>query len=158
MENKIFLYLLFCPVLGMTQQNVVANGGNATGSGGSLSYSVGQIDYKTISGSNHTMTLGVQQPFEIYTVSNEEISLLSLTMYPNPTENGCILNFDAKSFDPTQFKYEITDADGKRLSEGAVQMNKQTIDFQLFKSGQFFLTIWDLKSNQKIKVFKIVKL
>ena len=58
--------LLFCTVLLLlsigalqAQEAVLSAGGNATGNGGSVSYSIGQVAY-TASGTNGTVTQGVQ--------------------------------------------------------------------------------------------------
>ena len=52
--------------LGLTglqaQESVNATGGDASGSGGSVSYSVGQITYQTHTGINGSVAEGVQQP------------------------------------------------------------------------------------------------
>ena len=59
--------------LGLTglqaQESVNATGGNALGSGGSVSYSVGQLTYQTHVGTNGSVAEGVQQPFEISVVT-----------------------------------------------------------------------------------------
>jgi len=47
------------------QQNTIAAGGLATGSGGTASYSIGQIDYITATGSGGTASQGVQQPYKL---------------------------------------------------------------------------------------------
>ena len=56
-------------LLGLTslqaQTAIIASGGNASGSGGSMSFSVGQIVYNTNSGTNASVAEGVQQPYEI---------------------------------------------------------------------------------------------
>jgi hypothetical protein len=53
-KRKSLLLLLFLSStwhFALCQKNTVAAGGDASGSGGSLSYSIGQIDYKILSGS-----------------------------------------------------------------------------------------------------------
>ena len=49
------------------QQSPTATGGEATGTGGTASYSVGQVVYTTNTGTNGSMAQGVQQPYEIST-------------------------------------------------------------------------------------------
>lgn len=70
------------------QATIPATGGNAAGSGGSVSYTVGQITCNFLSGTNGTIAQGVQQPYEISVVTAietaREISL-ECTVYPNPT-------------------------------------------------------------------------
>ena len=60
-----FLILIFCFAINSVyaQKSVVASGGKATGAGGTASFSVGQISYKSPSG--NIVSDGVQQPFEI---------------------------------------------------------------------------------------------
>jgi gliding motility-associated-like protein len=52
-----------------SQQNTIVSGGEATGSGGSLSYSIGQVVYSTYSGSTYTLIQGVQQPTIVPTLT-----------------------------------------------------------------------------------------
>jgi hypothetical protein len=56
------LFLCFSAML-LAQQGNVAAGGVATGTGGSLSYSIGQTDYIMYSSYQGSISLGLQQPF-----------------------------------------------------------------------------------------------
>ncbi len=47
------------------QSTIPTTGSTASGSGGTATYTVGQITYKTFSGTNGTVAQGVQQPYEI---------------------------------------------------------------------------------------------
>ncbi|MCK4748161.1 MAG: hypothetical protein KAT15_14025, partial [Bacteroidales bacterium] len=47
------------------QEAIPATGGEANGSGGTVSYTVGQLLYHTQSANSGTVAQGVQQPFEI---------------------------------------------------------------------------------------------
>ena len=84
----------------MAQESINATGGNASGSGGSASYSVGQIVYTTTTGTSGSVAAGVQQPFEISTVTGiEEANGINLTVtaYPNPTTD--FLTLEIKDFE-----------------------------------------------------------
>ena len=91
---------IFCALLlgiGLTakaQQANPAAGGDATGSGGSVAYSVGQIVYTTHTGTTGSVAQGVQQPYEISVVLGIENSLIDLDInaYPNPTTQKQIIN------------------------------------------------------------------
>ena len=61
MKKKILYLLLLVSFTIQAQVATVSSGGNATGAGGSSSYSVGQVVYTINSGSTHTSTQGVQQ-------------------------------------------------------------------------------------------------
>ena len=58
--KKIF-YLIFCLsfFMGYSQKETLASGGDASGSGGTVSYSIGQIAYEYRSGSNGNLNQGV---------------------------------------------------------------------------------------------------
>ena len=62
-KRKTFSCLLFCfawPLAVNAQTTIATTGGNAAGSGGSFSYTVGQISYSTVSGTNGSVAQGVQ--------------------------------------------------------------------------------------------------
>ena len=90
--------LVACLLLGTqliyAQQSIPASGADASGSGGSSSYSVGQLVYTTNTGSG-SVSQGVQQVFEFQTLSNPELTTvkLSAVTYPNPTSDYVILKF-----------------------------------------------------------------
>jgi hypothetical protein len=63
--KTLFLILAIAAVSFLkAQQSINAAGGNGTGAGGSFSYSIGQIDYTTVFGSNGSAAMGVQHPEE----------------------------------------------------------------------------------------------
>jgi hypothetical protein len=89
MKTTIMIMLFFGAFVSKTQaqQSTNSSGGNATGSGGKVSYSVGQIVYTSTAGSGGSASQGVQQPYEIFTLGIDDFSNINLTMivYPNPT-------------------------------------------------------------------------
>src|SRR5687767_5435176 len=88
-------FLLFGSVYMFAQQNTDAAGGNATGSGGSVSYSVGQIDYNYQTGSNGNLNQGLQQPYEIFISGVDDPAIqLGLSVYPNPSTNVLYLKIE----------------------------------------------------------------
>ena len=67
------------------QQATTASGGDASGSGGSVVYSVGQIVYTTNTGTTGSVLQGVQQPYETSISGLNETGInLNLSAYPNP--------------------------------------------------------------------------
>ena len=49
------------------QESANSSGGDATGSGGTIAYSIGQVVYTTNTGSNGSVAKGVQHAYEIFT-------------------------------------------------------------------------------------------
>ena len=74
--SRLKIKAFFLLGLGLTglqaQTSVNTIGGNASGSGGSASYSVGQVVYQAHSGTNASIIEGVQQPYEILVVTQIE--------------------------------------------------------------------------------------
>ena len=72
--------ILFIATIGLfAQSQTTASGGEASGSGGTVSYTVGQTAYQTNVGTGGTVTEGLQQAYEIFSVTgigNTEISLI----------------------------------------------------------------------------------
>ena len=100
MKNTILIFLSFLfsfSVKAQTSHQVLsASGGDATGSGGSVAYIVGQIVYTTHTGTTGSVSQGVEQAYEISSVSIKETSLnISMSVFPNPTSDflikkGCL--------------------------------------------------------------------
>ena len=63
------LAICSCIAIAQGQSTITATGGTGTGSGGSATYTVGQITYKTFSGTTGSVAHGVQQPYEISVVT-----------------------------------------------------------------------------------------
>jgi hypothetical protein len=152
----IFFLLGCCFAIVQGQQTIPSTGGNASGSGGSVSYTVGQILSSTISGTNGTVVQGVQQPFEISVVTairnTEEISL-KCSVYPNPTGGITKLVFESSDYENLRFR--LFDISGMLLQDKKVESIETEISLENYPSSVYFLKV--VKSNLEVKVFKIVK-
>ena len=148
------LVLLFLGLGGLQAQDAVtAAGGEASGSGGSSSYSVGQVLYTTSAGSNGIVAHGVQQAYEIFvTTGIEETNInLELSVYPNPTTNYLNLKVE----DPDKLIYQLYDLQGRMLANAEVISNSTRINLEDQPSSTYFLVV--LKENNIIKTFKVIK-
>ncbi|MCJ7450077.1 MAG: T9SS type A sorting domain-containing protein [Bacteroidales bacterium] len=158
-KKSMFCLLLlscFCYAAIHAQQTIPATGGNATGSGGSVSYTVGQITYQTISGTNGTVAQGVQQPYEISIVTaieNTEGITLEYRVYPNPTRG--LITLIIKPYDNENLKYRLYNLNGILLQDKKVESEETVISMENLSSAIYFLKV--LKDNNEIKIFKIVK-
>jgi hypothetical protein len=138
-----------------SQQTIPASGGEATGSGGTSSYSVGQLVYSTNTGSNGSITQGVQQSIELFTLSNPELTALTLTAvtYPNPTSDYIVLAL--KNSNLTGLSYVLYDLQGRIVSKGIIQQENTAIAMQKLVTGVYVLKV--NQNNQALKSFKIIK-
>ena len=115
--KKINLTVMLLLGMGITtvhaQRAVLSSGGDASGTGGSVSYSIGQIDYSYQTGSTGSINQGVQQPYEFFSVGVDENSNISLSMsaFPNPTNTSLNLVIENQLLDHLYFK--LYDVNGK---------------------------------------------
>jgi hypothetical protein len=146
--------------LGLTglqaQESVNATGGNASGGGGSASYSVGQVAYQTHTGTNGSVAQGVQQPYEISVVTAiEEAKGINLTVsaYPNPTTD--YLTLEVKEYELSNLHFQLYDMNGKLLQNAKITGNQTSIIMSNLVPATYLLKV--IAGNQSIKEFKIIK-
>jgi Putative metal-binding motif/Secretion system C-terminal sorting domain len=102
------------------QNGTVASGGNATGSGGSVSYSVGQVFYTTNSGSNGKASQGVQQVFDLIVPTFSPVAPIcygsSLSPLPTTSNNGITGSWSPAINNLATTTYTFTPDDGQFAS------------------------------------------
>jgi hypothetical protein len=155
---KLIEVLLF--VFGFTglhaQSTITASGGNASGTGGTASYSVGQIVYTKNSGTTGSAAQGVQQPYEISVITEIEKAKdinLSCSVYPNPTTD--FLTLKVMNFDKKNFSYLLYGVRGNLIETKKLTANETQISMNNRVSGPYFLKV--VQGNKEVKTFKIIK-
>ena len=135
------------------QETVTTSGGDATGTGGTASYSVGQVMYTTATGTNGSIAQGVQQPYEISVTTgvNKTTINLELSVYPNPTTDYLTLKVE----DNTELNYQIYDNHGKVIANKKVTATTSTINLESLPKATYFLNV--VNNSQVLKTFKIIK-
>jgi hypothetical protein len=135
------------------QQVIGAAGTTATTSGGSVSYTVGEIAIQTTESSSGNASEGVQQAYEIYKVGVTELALgSSINVYPNPTNGQLTLNTINLN---KNLAYELYDSQGKLIRECASFSDGHTLSISEFTNAVYYLKI--SSDNQPIQTFKIIK-
>tara|TARA_B100000767_G_scaffold274877_1_gene309372 strand:+ start:1122 stop:1610 length:489 start_codon:yes stop_codon:yes gene_type:complete len=137
------------------QQAVSASGGNAIGSGGSSSYTVGQVAFSTNIGSNGSVAQGVQIPYEFSTIVGLEATGINLELkaYPNPANN--VIHLSISDYKNGGISYRIYNIQGKLLIDNPVKENLTSILLRDFSGGVYLLNVLD--NNELIKTFRIIK-
>ena len=153
---KLTILAVFTSLSLLAQETIPAAGGNASGSGGSASYSVGQIFYSTHSGTSGSLTEGVQQPYEISVVTSiieaEGIDLV-ISAFPNPATDYLILRVD--KYDLEDIEYFLYDVNGRLLKEGNIIAGETAISMTNLVPAVYLLKVLDNK--KEIKTFRIIK-
>lgn len=138
------------------QESPTATGGDATGSGGTVAYSVGQVVYTTNTGTNGSVAQGVQQPFEISVVTAIEEAKgvsLSISAYPNPTTD--YLTLEVKDFELSTLHFQLCDMNGKLLQREKITGNQTSIVMSNLVPANYFVKV--IQGNKEVKTFKIIK-
>lgn len=153
-----FLMSLFISFLS-AQESINTSGGQANGSGGIVSYSVGQVFYITDIDATGSVAKGVQQPFEI-TVDMETIGYsninLNVSVYPNPTSDLLILSINENDYtDFTNFNCCIFDINGKLLKTEKILSNETVLNISEYAPSTYFVKV--LLNDEVVKVFKTIK-
>ena len=140
---------------GLAQKGNVAAGGSGSGSGGSVEYSIGQIDYVTVStAGTGTITQGLQQPYEIQIMTGIEFKDISLSVvaFPNPARDFVQLHISNTDFE--KYHFILTDVNGKIISENKIADEKTTIPLMDLAEGIYLIKV---SNEQQLKIFKIIK-
>lgn len=160
--KRFLLTVLFssCLLLRVNaQNNVPAAGGEAKGSGGTTSYSVGQLFYTEINNESGSLTQGIQQSYSIEVVSareNMDGINLSVSAYPNPVTDFMILKIGTPTLWRSQsLEYRLYDIHGKLLINKKIVADETRISMSSLKPSVYFIRV--IEKNKTLKHFKIIK-
>jgi hypothetical protein len=149
--------MLFISITGLqAQETLPAAAGNAFGTDGSVSYTVGQIAYTYNNGTNGNVAQGIQQPYEIFVITGiQETKGMSLQclVYPNPVTDNLILKIENNEF--SKLSFSLFDVNGKLLDNKKVAGKETSINMNSLVSSTYFLKVFN--GNIEIQTFKIVK-
>ena len=152
---KITFLFMFALHIGYAQETHSSSAGNASGTGGTSSYTVGQVIHTTNTSSTGSVSHGVHQAFEFQTLSNPELLTVQLTAvtYPNPTTDNIVIKITETVLENVQ--YTLYDSNGKTLVSKPIRTSSTEIPMKKITEGIYLLKL--TKKNQPIKTFKIIK-
>lgn len=135
------------------QVSLNSGNGNASADIGSMSYSVGQLFYNSLTSENFELVEGVQQPFLISESGMLDVKLTA-EVYPNPVVDSFTLTLkDSKN---VSYEAILVDMGGKLIKRVSIVDQITTFNVESLIKGIYTLSITD--RNQVVKVFKIIKL
>jgi hypothetical protein len=138
------------------QEGISASGGDASGSGGTVSYTLGQVAFTTNTGTGGSEAQGVQQAFEVSIVSGiEETNGISLRFlaYPNPVSEVLILKIEGELKVP--YVLSLYDINGVLIMSKETGGRETSIDMKNLLPATYFLKVTNF--NKVVKTFKIIK-
>lgn len=123
------------------------------GNGGTVSFTVGQIDNSRDSSSTGTVSQGVQQTYENSVVTGVEETNINILSFPNPTIGNLIINLNKSSTESLTF--ELYNNLGVLVKNGNISELSTIIPINDLSSAIFHLKTQSDKVL--IKSFKIIK-
>jgi len=152
---KLTLFFLCLTQLSHAQETFSSIYGNATGTGGTSSYTVGQLVYTTNTSNSGSVSQGVQQAFEFQTLSNSRLLTVQLkaVTYPNPTTDFIVLKITDITLKNLQ--YTLFDFNGKAIASSPIKTSSTEIPMKYLSTWMYLLKL--TKKNKPLKSFKIIK-
>jgi len=150
--------LMFSFSMGYAQTSVHASGGDASGTGGTVAYSIGQVAYTAVDNGTGSVSLGVQQPYIAMAVGNQEIDpALSVSVYPNPAHSNTFLHFDPKTLDTpiASYAYAIYDSYGRLLHQEKIVQATTNISLSEYLNAMYVVKV--IRNQYTVRTFKVLK-
>jgi hypothetical protein len=138
------------------QEVTAAAGGDASGSGGTASYTVGQVSYITNAGTGGSVAQGVQQAYVVSIVSEIDESndiTLRFSAYPNPVTGILTLRIEGNIH--IRYVVSLYDVKGICLENKDTEGIETDIDLSKLVPSTYFLKVTN--DNKVLKTFKILK-
>lgn len=154
-KHKLLILALFIIQCALSQEGITVTAGQATGSGGSSSISVGLLNMEALEGLGGSASPGFVITEQPETLSNEEFTSLTLKAitYPNPTQDYIVLSLKENNLN--NLSYAIYNINGSIITNGKVIQSDTQINMQDLATGTYLLKV--NKKNTAIKTFKIIK-
>ena len=157
MKKIIFTLLLGFQIadFAVAQQSINAAGAEANGSGGSVSFSVGQVAYTAPSSSTGSLNEGVQQGYAVNPLGMDKTgSKMIFSVFPNPAQD--VLSLEIKGDQLEGYTYEFVDAVGQLLKHGQITSQNTLINMKHLPAASYYVYV--LNSNQEnVQSFPIIK-
>lgn len=142
--------------LAQAQQSTTAGGGDATGSGGTMAYSIGQVVFTSNATRAGIKSRGVQHAYETVTVGIIQAELnTSLTVFPIPVTD--YLTLKIIDYNEKKLSYSLYDMHGRvvlfdqivrQLTEiNMLNMAAESYSLVVFSDGQVVKNMQIIKTN-----------
>jgi hypothetical protein len=141
----------------LAQSGTISTGSQAAGPGGTVDYSIGQAICPNASGSNGTISAGLQQPFVIQSVTaieNEDIGRF-YNVYPNPTSDYLILSIEKEIISSGGSYYAIFNITGELIEMGEISGQETQIRMKELESATYLVKAF--LNHKVVKTFRITK-
>lgn len=137
-------------------QVIISSGGKVEGSGYNINYSVGEAFLGYYSGEAGSLTIGVQQSWQI-TVETDVPSSLSnlpeITLFPNPTKGKVFVSINQPVAHSN--RYVLLDPQGVSIQHGLLEGQRTSLDLTFLNGSVYFLTVYVFE--MPVRTYKLIK-
>lgn len=149
-----YLVLCGCSALafsGLGQEVIASQGDSYNTANGSVDFTIGETVIETVSDGNYDLTQGFHQTHWDFLGVDDYAPLLSYEVFPNPMTNELVVRGETA---PGTL-YQLYDAQGKLILEGALDAAETHIAVQALAPGAYALQL--RQADSILKNFKLVK-
>ncbi len=160
--------MLFIPFVGISQttqsntdimETIVTSGNNASGSSGTVTYSIGQVFYTYI-GTEPVFNVaqGIQHQEKDETLGNPEIeepAKAEMFVFPNPTSDFVNISMTGLELESAQRSYRLYDIQARLLKQNTISQDETQVSLANLTPSVYILVVY--VDNKKLKSFKIIK-
>lgn len=136
------------------QESVHASGGDLSGTGGSVAFSIGIPVYTAEVNSNGRIAQGVQHAYDIFPegVTTTEFEI-TLSVFPNPSQDLLTLNvLNCKRGD---LSFTLRNLQGQIMQRGRIQCEQTQIPIDDLAQANYLLCVY--AKDKPIQTFTIIK-
>lgn len=140
---------------GYAQEIISTNGDSYSNASAQLSWTIGEPVIETFASGANTLTQGFQQSnLTVTAIDLITQSGITLKVYPNPVPDVLIIE---RMGDVSQsINLKLFDISGKLLIQEKMEHNTQTLNMQVFRSGNYLLGIYS-DTGVPLQSFKVSK-
>jgi len=156
MQKSFSIVLLFIVSnFAQAQESVNSIGGVDAGTGGTVSFSVGQMVYTTDSKEGGAVVQGIQRPYRITTTDIKKLdNSILFKAYPNPSSDYLFLEMNA--YRNEKLNYQLFDMQGKLIMTNPIEIPKTQINMRGLAVGAYVIHIYNT-NNQPIQTIQVIK-
>jgi hypothetical protein len=164
--NLHIIALFFIPFLGISQstpandimETIITSGSNATGSSGTVTYSIGQVFYTYIGEESvYNVAQGIQHQEKDANLGTPEVDkpTTEIFVFPNPTIDFVTVRMTGLELESGQRSYKLYDIQGRLLKQNTINQTEAQVSFSYLSPSIYILVLYN--DNKILKSFKIIK-
>ena len=139
-------------------ETIISSGTDATGSSGTVSYSVGQVFYTYVgSHSVYNLAQGIQhqETNEKLNLAENIVAKAEAFVFPNPAADFVNINIKGMDLKEGQQSYQLYDLQGRLIKQNTINDIQSQINLNHLSPSIYLLRIYI--NNKVLNTFKIIK-